>query len=72
VSSGGGPLYKLFAAEAAKLIAVGAITSEALIRACLARIEQREPMQHAWPSLDPGFALRQAREHDQGRVLGPR
>jgi Asp-tRNA(Asn)/Glu-tRNA(Gln) amidotransferase A subunit family amidase len=42
-----------------------------LVGACLARIEPREPILHAWSSLDPEFALHQARERDKGPVLGP-
>ena len=63
-------LNELSATDAARQIAEGAITSEALVRACLDRIESREPTVKAWSVLDPDAALRQARERDKGPVLG--
>jgi Asp-tRNA(Asn)/Glu-tRNA(Gln) amidotransferase A subunit family amidase len=64
-------LNELSATEAARRIAERSITSEQLVRACLDRIEKREPAVHAWSSIDPDAALRQARERDAGPVLGP-
>lgn len=64
-------LNELSATEAARLIAERAITSEQLVRACLDRIEAREPTVQAWSVLDPDAALRQARERDQARDKGP-
>ena len=58
-------LHRLTATEAVALIRKGAISSEDLVRACLARIEDREPNVGAWEYLDPGLAIRQARARDQ-------
>jgi Asp-tRNA(Asn)/Glu-tRNA(Gln) amidotransferase A subunit family amidase len=59
----------------ARQIRDGKISSEELTRACLARIEAREPEVQAWAFLDPEHALRQARAADEwrkrGRPLGP-
>ena len=57
-------LCSLTATEAARLIAAGAITSEALVGACLERIEKCDGELHAWRFVDPGLALEQARERD--------
>ncbi len=64
-------LNQLSATEAARRIAERAITSEELVRACLNRIEAREPTVRAWASIDPKAAIRQAKERDKGPVLGP-
>jgi amidase len=64
-------LNELSATEAARLIAEKAITSEQLVRACLDRIEAREPTVKAWSVLDPKAAIRQAKERDKGPVRGP-
>jgi Asp-tRNA(Asn)/Glu-tRNA(Gln) amidotransferase A subunit family amidase len=62
-------------AEAARLIAAGELTSEALVTACLARIAAREPQVQAWTFLDPELALTQARAADarqaEGHTIGP-
>lgn len=60
----------LGAAEVAALIGRGEISSEALVRACVARIEQREHEVKAWSWLDVDAALAQARACD--RWTGPR
>jgi Asp-tRNA(Asn)/Glu-tRNA(Gln) amidotransferase A subunit family amidase len=65
------PLHELGALEAAQAIAAGRITSEALVRACLARIAEREPAVQAWAALDPALALAAARERDRGASRGP-
>ena len=64
-------LNKLTAAEAARRIAAGEITSEALVRACLDRISAREPDVHAWVHCDAQAALAQARAIDLGSGAGP-
>jgi Asp-tRNA(Asn)/Glu-tRNA(Gln) amidotransferase A subunit family amidase len=68
-------LWGLSAAQAARLIQDGKITAEELTRACLARIEAREPEVQAWAFLDPDHALAQARAADawrlEGRPTGP-
>jgi Asp-tRNA(Asn)/Glu-tRNA(Gln) amidotransferase A subunit family amidase len=68
-------LYALSAAEAARLIRDGVITSEELVASCLARIREREPEVQAWTFLDPDHAVAQARAADElrrsGRPTGP-
>ncbi|MHB8668443.1 MAG: amidase [Burkholderiales bacterium] len=65
----------LGAAEAADALAAGAISSEELVQACLARISADEARVQAWAFLDPEHALRQARAADrrrrEGKPLGP-
>ena len=56
---------QLRAAEAARRIARGELTSEALVTACLERIAAREDQVQAWASLDPDLALAQARACDR-------
>ena len=58
------PANELTACEAAARIRAGELSSEALVHACLARIEAREPEVQAWQYLDPEHALAQAREAD--------
>jgi Asp-tRNA(Asn)/Glu-tRNA(Gln) amidotransferase A subunit family amidase len=55
---------KLSAAEAIAALGSGALTAEALMRACLERAEERKSLQ-AWIWLDPEQALAQAREADR-------
>ena len=56
---------KMTASEAARRIRGGELTSEALVRACLARIEEREGTVAAWEYLNPAQALAQARACDR-------
>lgn len=65
------PLHQLGLAEAAGLIAAGAITSEALVSACLARVAAREGEVKAWSFIDPELALAQARACDASPRSGP-
>lgn len=58
-------LHTLSATEARALLQARKISSEELVRACLARIEEREPEVGAWAYLDPELALAQARARDQ-------
>jgi Asp-tRNA(Asn)/Glu-tRNA(Gln) amidotransferase A subunit family amidase len=68
-------LTEMGAASAAAEIRAGRLTSEALVRACLERIDRLEGTIGAWTYLDPDAALRQARERDRaqraGDPLGP-
>ena len=70
-----GNLARMTATEAAEAIRAGRITSEALVGACLDRIAALEERVGAWAFLDPGHALKQAREADrarrEGKALGP-
>jgi len=59
-----GGLNLLSALEAADELSTGAITSVALVEACLARIEARDGDLHAWAHLDREHALAQARARD--------
>lgn len=68
----GDELNLLTATEAATRIAVGAVTSEALVADCLARIEARNGQLSAWRFVDPEQALAQARSRDaSGESSGP-
>ncbi len=58
------------AAEAARAIGDGAITSEELVRACLDRIATRDLEIHAFAYLDADYALEQARRADRWRHEG--
>ena len=58
-------LNKLSATEAAARIAAGKLKSEALVAACLERIDQREKDVQAWAFIDPEAALTQARARDK-------
>jgi Asp-tRNA(Asn)/Glu-tRNA(Gln) amidotransferase A subunit family amidase len=63
------------AADAARAIRDGALSSEQLVEACLARIRDVEPQVQAWHFLDEAHALAQARARDadraEGRATGP-
>jgi|SRR5688500_18304281 len=60
----------LSATDAARALRDGAISSEQLVDACLARIRELEPQVQAWQFLDPEHALAQARERDEQRRAG--
>lgn len=66
--------HELTATAAAAAIRAGTLTSEQLVRDCLARIEEAEPTVRAWTFLDPQLALEQARAADRlqrsGAALG--
>src|SRR6478672_12648546 len=65
-----GQLNALSANEIAQGIAVKIFTAEAVGLDCLARIGAREPVVKAWATIDPDYALRQARELDRGPSRG--
>lgn len=58
-------LNTLSACEAAAGIAEGTFTSQALVEACLERIEARDSAIRAWAHLDAALALEQARACDR-------
>jgi Asp-tRNA(Asn)/Glu-tRNA(Gln) amidotransferase A subunit family amidase len=60
----------LSAAEAARLIRDGALDSEQIVEACLARIRDADAEVQAWAFLDPAHALGQARAADEWRRSG--
>lgn len=61
---------QLSAAQAAALIEARRLSSEELVRSCLARIAVREPLVRAWLHLEPDQAIRDAREADKREPLG--
>ena len=65
----------LSAADAARAIREGALSSEQLVEACLARVREADGDVQAWAFLDPEHALAQARGRDrdrsEGRPTGP-
>ncbi|AOB41207.1 amidase [Bordetella parapertussis] len=63
-------LNRISASEAARLLNRRDLTAEQLARACLARIEQREPEVQAWTALRPDAVLAAARELDRGPIRG--
>ena len=64
-------LFRLSASDAAAGIRAGKLTSEALVRSCIERIDARESQVKAWIHLDRDFALAQARECDKSASRGP-
>ncbi len=64
-------LAALSARDAAARLASGALTAEALTRACLERIDAREPVTRAWQYLDPERAIAEARQRDAAATRGP-
>ena len=54
----------LSATEAVAAIAAGTLTSEKLVRDCLERIAEREPVVKAWAFLNPDLAIAQAKAAD--------
>lgn len=63
-------LARLGAAQAAAAIRDGQISSEELVDACLAQIEEIEESVQAWTFLDPKYAREQARQSDEARRQG--
>ncbi len=62
---------RMTASEASQQIGAGALTSEALVAACLHRIKERDPVVGAWEYIDPDAAIRQARARDAEARRGP-
>jgi len=63
-------LHRLGVKQALQGLQAGRFTSETLVRACLAHIERLEPRIEAWAWLDPGTALKNARQADHHRSAG--
>ncbi|MDO9358052.1 MAG: amidase [Polaromonas sp.] len=64
------PLHQLSAWQAAALLASRELKAVDLVRACLARIDEREPKLHAFVQLAADAALAHARRLDAGPVRG--
>ncbi|MBI3044809.1 MAG: amidase [Betaproteobacteria bacterium] len=64
-------LNELTATEIVAAVAAGRTTCEAVARACLERVAEREPQVQAWAHLDPDHVLAQARALDRGARRGP-
>src|SRR6202163_1597396 len=62
--------HRLSAATLARLIEGGELTAEAVVRSCLDRIREREPVVRAWTHLADAAALAAARECDKGAKRG--
>jgi Asp-tRNA(Asn)/Glu-tRNA(Gln) amidotransferase A subunit family amidase len=60
----------LSAADAVRAIRDGALSSEQLVEACLARVRDADGAVQAWAHLDPEHALAQARARDLDRSEG--
>jgi Asp-tRNA(Asn)/Glu-tRNA(Gln) amidotransferase A subunit family amidase len=60
----------LSAAEAARRIREGLLSSQELVGACLERIRELEPKVQAWTFLDEEHALVQAKTADERKALG--
>ena len=54
----------LSATRAVAAIEAGTLTAQELVRACLDRIVEREPVVKAWAFLDPALAMAQAKAAD--------
>jgi amidase len=65
------PLSALDARDVVRGVKQGAFTAEAVTRACLDRISEREETVKAWAFIDPDLALRQARGRDRAKIKGP-
>ena len=65
------PLNQLGAGAVADGVARGHFTAEAVIRACLERIESRDRQVKAWAYIEPDLAIAQARAVDRNSEKGP-
>ena len=63
-------LNELSACGMARGVTTGAFTAEAVTRACLDRIEDRDKQVKAWAFVDPELALNQARAIDRAGTKG--
>ena len=64
-------LHELNAIDALTAMAAGRLTAEALARACLDRIAERDSAVRAFAYLDPELALAEARSRDRAKTQGP-
>ena len=63
-------LHEVGAAQAARMIREGVVTSVEFVQACLARVREVDAQVQAWMFLDPEYALGQARAADEYRMSG--
>jgi Asp-tRNA(Asn)/Glu-tRNA(Gln) amidotransferase A subunit family amidase len=66
-----GDLESLTATEALECMRSGGLSAEALARACLARVEARDQLVHAWTHVDPNQVMAAARAGDGQVAKGP-
>src|SRR5918996_2697029 len=64
-------LHELNAIDALAAMAAGRVTAAALMRACLDRIAERDPLVRAFAYLDPERALAEAQLRDRAGAKGP-
>jgi Asp-tRNA(Asn)/Glu-tRNA(Gln) amidotransferase A subunit family amidase len=65
------PLNELSATEIARKIGAGETSCEAVVRDCVARIDERDDAVKAWVNFDRKLALDQARALDRAPLRGP-
>lgn len=63
-------LHRLSATDIARGIRSGTLTAVDVVRSCIERIEQREPVVHAWAHFDANAALAQAQAIDRNPGKG--
>ncbi|ANN65007.1 amidase [Bordetella bronchialis] len=64
-------LNRLTVLDAVRMLQRRELSAVQLMRACFARIEQREDSVHAWAALDKDAALAHAQALDNGPITGP-
>jgi Asp-tRNA(Asn)/Glu-tRNA(Gln) amidotransferase A subunit family amidase len=64
-------LNRLTALDAVRMLQRRELSAVQLMRACFARIEQREDSVHAWVSMNKDAALAHAQALDNGAITGP-
>jgi Asp-tRNA(Asn)/Glu-tRNA(Gln) amidotransferase A subunit family amidase len=64
-------LHLLTAVELVRRLATRDLTTEALVRGLLERIDEREPAVQAWTCIHREALIRTAQEHDRGAIRGP-
>src|SRR4029077_4206030 len=62
--------HRLSAVDMIRHIEAGSLTAEAVVRSCLERIREREPVVRAWTHLADAAALERARACDKGATRG--
>src|ERR1700738_3869261 len=63
-------VHELSATEIVAMIRAGKTTCEAVTRACLQRIADREPQVQAWQYINPDQAIAEARARDRAGMHG--